>query len=137
LDANILAMNRCRATEICAAFPGATLDHPYGPRIEAWKVGGRIFALLSPEDGGVCLKCNTPETADFLIDIGAARPSPHIRRGDWVELSWSCLDDDILDAGDLKKRLRGSYERVIEGLPRRLRHASQGKVGQEGAACRS
>lgn len=130
-------MNRRCATDICAGFPGATLEHPFGPKIEAWKVGGKIFAMVSPKGGGLCLKCSNPETAEFLIDIGAARPAPYIKRGSWIELCWSCLDAGVMDEADLALRLRGSYDTVCAGLPRRLRPITTPTSRQQSASCRT
>lgn len=115
-------MRRDSVNKICAGFPGAVLEHPFGPTPDTWKVGGKIFALIGAGgDGGVVLKCRDAETAEFLIDIGVARPAPYLKRGGWIQITWATLDEGVLTRDDLADRLRQSYDKVLQGVPRRLR----------------
>ncbi|MEM1129692.1 MAG: MmcQ/YjbR family DNA-binding protein [Pseudomonadota bacterium] len=114
-------MQRDSVNKICAGFPGATLEHPFGPLPDTWKVGGKIFALIGGPEGGITLKCHDAETADFLIDIGVAQPAPYLKRGGWVLVTWDTLSDEVLTCEDLASRLRQSYDKVLAGVPRRLR----------------
>ncbi|WP_392354254.1 MmcQ/YjbR family DNA-binding protein [Brevundimonas sp. LF-1] len=57
--------------EACLALPGATMDHPFGPGHDAYKVGGKMFALIGAE-GGLSLKVS--DTAyEVLTEEGARR----------------------------------------------------------------
>lgn len=114
-------MRRTLVSEVCAALPAAALDHPFGPDTDTWKVGGKIFALCSGDGEGVILKCADPEQAGFLIEIGVARPAPYLKRGGWVLIPWTSVEQGIVGPDDLAERLRGSYRVVAAGLPRRLR----------------
>ena len=116
-----MAFDRTRPGTICAALPGAMRDHPFGPEPEAWKVGGRIFALISPGGAGVVLKCADAEQAAFLIEIGRARTAPYLTRGGWVLITWEVLDAGEMAAGDLADRLAVSHRTVAASLPQRLR----------------
>lgn len=107
--------------EICSALPGAVRDRPFGPGIDAWKVGGKIFALGS--GSGVSLKAPDPETAAFLMEIGVARPAPYLPRGGWFMLPVERLADGTVTPGNLAGRVAASHARVIAGLARQLRPA--------------
>lgn len=96
---------------ICAAFPGAVLEHSFGPDHDVWKVGGKMFAMVGAQNVGVTLKCTDAETAAFLIDLNIARPAPYLKRGGWVLLPWGAIEQD-----DLEMRLRLSYQTVRSNL---------------------
>ena len=40
-------MDRAGVGEVCLALPAATMDHPFGPGHDAYKVGGKMFALIT------------------------------------------------------------------------------------------
>src|SRR5690606_28714921 len=44
-------MDRAGVGKVCLAMPGATMDHPFGPGHDAYKVGGKMFALIGAEGG--------------------------------------------------------------------------------------
>ncbi|MEM8658306.1 MAG: MmcQ/YjbR family DNA-binding protein [Pseudomonadota bacterium] len=101
----------------CLSLPGTHLVIQWkGSRV--YKVGEKLFAILGGEGSRVTLKCADPETAAFLIEIGAAAPAPHLKRGGWISLS-------VADVGDeeMAERLTTSYTTVRESLPKRVREA--------------
>ena len=116
LGATIDVMTRDRVVEICARFPGAVEDYPFGPGVAVFKVGGRMFALVSldADPGSVNLKCQ-PELAIALrTRYAAVRPGYHQNKRHWntVELDGS-IDDD-----ELQEMIDHSYELVVRRLPR-------------------
>ena len=58
-------MNREVAREICLTQPEASEDFPFGDHVSAFKVGGKMFALLpvKSETVSLTLKCD-PDRAD-------------------------------------------------------------------------
>ncbi len=124
-DADLVRLRDC-AGRACAALPGAVLEQPFGPQTDAWKVGGKIFALVA--DRGVSLKAGDRETAAFMIEIGVARPAPYLKRGDWMQVAWAGIagpaggaDDPgegQLAEDDLADRLGISYRAVRAKLTR-------------------
>ena len=64
-------MTRAEFDTLCGAHPGATLSGP--GELDAWKVGGKLFAVVGAMDGGVSVKCPDVETADMLKDAGVAQ----------------------------------------------------------------
>lgn len=109
------------ANDACAACPGAVQERPFGPTTAAWKVGGKIFALINDDGDGPILKCQDQETADFLKDIGIARTAPYLKRGGWVQILWENVAAGAIEPEDLADRLRVSHAMVCKSLPKRLR----------------
>jgi predicted DNA-binding protein (MmcQ/YjbR family) len=105
--------------QIAGGYPGVTLDHNFGPDIDSWKVGGKIFAIAEPS--GVSVKCADPEMAAMLIEDGRAEPAPYLRRGGWIRLSRDALDRGVIDAADVAHRIGVSYDTIRAALPKRLR----------------
>lgn len=106
-------------TATCARLPGARLEHPFGPEVDVWKVGGKIFALSG--DLGVSLKAADRDSAAFLIDIGVAVPAPYLKRGSWMMIPWASLEGGTIAPEDLAARLEVSHATVCANLPKRLR----------------
>ncbi|MEO0999494.1 MAG: hypothetical protein AAFW69_02640 [Pseudomonadota bacterium] len=46
-------MERADVNRICAGFPGAVLEDPWGGGHDAWKVGGKMFACIGVANDGV------------------------------------------------------------------------------------
>ena len=91
----------------CASLPGAWMVVQWmGAHV--FKVGpgdkAKMFAIFADRTNRVTLKCPDPETASFLIEIGAAEKAPHLPRGGWV-----AFDFDATDSDDLRGRLTDSY----------------------------
>ena len=101
-----------------ADFPGAVLDHPFGPGVEVYKVGGKVFAMLAEAREGprVTLKCN-PVLAEILRDAHpAVRPGYHTDKRHWNTVSL----DEPLDEDVLWNMVEASYEQVRASLPKKL-----------------
>jgi predicted DNA-binding protein (MmcQ/YjbR family) len=106
-------------SDFVSALPGATEEQPFGPAVDVFKVGGKIFAILSPEEapGSISLKCE-PEWALELRDrYAAVEPGYHLNKRHWntVTLDGSIPDEVLLSM------VTHSYDRVVGGLPTALR----------------
>jgi predicted DNA-binding protein (MmcQ/YjbR family) len=120
---------------------GALLDHvesligsqetfPFGPQPAVWRVGGKIFALVSTEgETRVSLKCD-PEFARALVaEHPEIVPGYHLNKRHWITVDLAGdLPQDLLE--DL---VTDSYDLVLAGLPRRLRPSATGRPGPSGA----
>ncbi len=111
-------MSRDAVRTICERFPGATLEHSFGPDHDVWKIGGKMFASIGAMNDGVSLKCVDAETAAFLIDLKIARPAPYLKRGGWVQIQW-----EAFDPSEAAMRLRQSYDVVRGTLPKKVQAA--------------
>jgi predicted DNA-binding protein (MmcQ/YjbR family) len=111
-------MSRDLVNAHCARLPGAERSDPWGGGHDAWKVGGKLFALVGAVDaGGVSVKCADAGEAAHLIDLGLARRAPYLHR------SWVSLRFDAADAAEIAYRLDRSYGLIRAGLPRRVQAA--------------
>lgn len=107
-------MTRQTADHICASFPGATRADPHAGELDSWKVGGKMFATFGERINGVCTKTDSIETAQMLIDAGAATKAPYFHR------SWVLVPLDApLD--ELRHRLQTSYDIIRASLPKKTR----------------
>ena len=112
-----MAQSRALVTACCTALPGAECSDPWGGGHDAWKVGGKLFAVIGTMDQGVSVKCRDVETASLLIEVGRAERAPYFHRS-WVLLPWDLVPDD-----ELTERLVTSYRLIRAGLPKKVQAA--------------
>lgn len=90
-------MDREGIRKACLALPAVTLDHPFGDDHDAYKVGGRMFAIVGGE-GGVSFKVSDI-AFEVLTGDGRGRPAPYLARAKWVNLpdpgAWP--DDELAE----------------------------------------
>lgn len=107
---------RARLDAICASLPGAVWADPTEGELASWKIGGKMFACTGTMTPGVSVKCPDVETAEMLIEAGAAEKAKYFHR------SWVRLGEDIDDA-TLRHRLETSYDVVRSGLTKKVQAA--------------
>jgi predicted DNA-binding protein (MmcQ/YjbR family) len=108
-------MRRDLVNTLSRDLPGATWSDPWGGGHDAWKVGGKLFALVGARDGnGVNVKCPDVETARLLIDMGRANRAPYLHAS-WVRIPFGLVPDE-----ELADRIRISYGLIRKGLTRKV-----------------
>ncbi len=105
---------RDRVAAVCGVLPGAEVTDPWGGGHDAWKVGGKMFALIGAVMEGVSVKCPDIETAEMLKDAGVAVDVRYLHK------SWVRLPEDT-EADELRHRLLASYDLVRAKLPAGVR----------------
>ena len=96
------------------------MDHPFGPELDVFRVGGKIFALLYEEEGGIAnvrLKCD-PVLADMLRQkYAAVTPGYHMNKLHWntVRCDGSIGDDEVFGWID------HSHELIMKSLTKKIR----------------
>lgn len=112
-------MSREFVNELCKALPGAEVSDPWGTDEkgcghDAWKVGGKMFALIGTKGLGVSVKCADVATADMLKDVGVAIKAPYFHKS-WVHLTW-----DAAELDEIKHRIEASYDVIRGGLTKKV-----------------
>ena len=116
-------MTRAIVNAHAATLPGASHSDPWGGGHDAWKIGGKLFAVVgAAEDHGVAVKCPDIETAQLLIEMGRALPAPYFHKS-WVRIAWGQVDE-----AELRERISNSYTVIRAALPKKLQ-AVLGPVG--------
>ena len=112
----------CRAA--CLALPGATVDQPFGSGAEAFRVHGKIFALLTrapsvSEHPIVNLKAEPREVPLLVEAHDFLRPGWHMNKKHWI----TAVLSPGVDLELLAELVEDSFDNVVAGLPRALRPA--------------
>jgi len=119
-------MNVDTIREFCLTFPQAKENLQWGDDL-CFKIGGKIFAIVSLDNARICFKC-APETFAELIEREDIHPAPYVGRYKWVML-------DRLDAlrwNELEDLIRQSYEMVAAKGPGKIRQKkSTAKFGNK------
>ena len=106
----------------CLSLPGASLDHPFGPDSDVFRVHGKMFALhmthrpLS-EHPLVNLKAEPDEVPLLIAEHAMIRPGYHMSKRHWITVELR-PDADLELVAEL---VEDSYDNVVAGLPARLR----------------
>jgi predicted DNA-binding protein (MmcQ/YjbR family) len=97
-------------------FPETTEEQPFGPNVDVYKVVGKMFAILSPDETppSVSLKCDPTLALELREEFPAVTPGYHLNKTHWNTV---VLDGTVPDH-ELKKMISHSYERVVEALPK-------------------
>ncbi|WP_415920767.1 MmcQ/YjbR family DNA-binding protein [Tateyamaria sp. SN6-1] len=106
-------MTRNDIDAICAALPGAWFASHQDGGLEAWKVGDKMFATIGMAGDGVSVKCADVETAQMLIEVGAAIKAKYFHRS-WVRVPFDGADPDLMRA-----RIQSSYTLIRTSLPKK------------------
>ena len=114
-------MDRAAVLARCRALTGAVEDYPFGDDPAVFKVGGKMFALVSLGDapGTVSLKCDPGYATALRERYPAVTAGYHLAKRHWNTVR---LDGSV-PAAELEEWIADSYELVVAGLPRRERAA--------------
>ena len=113
-------MTRDEALDLCAGFPGAAEEYPFGDGVAVFKVGGRIFALvaLDGNPGNVSLKSDPGLALEWRARYPAVRPGYHLNKRHWNTVEF----DGAVDDDELREMIDHSYDLVVRRLPKAMRH---------------
>jgi len=103
----------------CLSFPHVTEDIQWGNNL-LFRVGGKMFVIvdmdISSPGNRLSFKCAPEEHAE-LIEIEGIIPAPYLARYHWVTLQWL----DALEAPEIKRLIRNSYNMVYAKLPKKVK----------------
>jgi predicted DNA-binding protein (MmcQ/YjbR family) len=101
---------------VCRKFPHTTENVQWGYDL-VFKIGGKMYAVtpLEPHRVRLSFKASPEDFADLTERPGII-PAPYMARAQWVALE----SDDALNAAELKRYLRQSYDLVFAKLTKKL-----------------
>jgi predicted DNA-binding protein (MmcQ/YjbR family) len=113
------AVDRDQVLALLSGMPGAVEDYPFGDEVAVFKVGGKMFALVSldGEPGVVNLKCDPALALQLRQQYAAVRPGYHQNKRHWNSIDL----DGSLDDEELREMVEHSHQLVVGSLPRRAR----------------
>ena len=106
-------MDRDQINQYCGTFPGAEMSDPFGGGNDAWKVAGKMFAIIGANAQGVSVKTDRIETAQMLIEAGVGIKAPYFHRS-WVHVPFDA------DVEELEHRISTSYRLIRGGLTKKV-----------------
>ncbi len=112
-------MDRDELLDLLTGMPGAVEEYPFGDEVSVFKVGGKMFALVSldGDPGFVNLKCDPGWALELREQYAAVRPGYHTNKVHWNSVD---LDGSVGDE-ELREMVEQSYGLVVAGLPKRAR----------------
>ncbi len=106
--------------ELLASYPGAESGYPFGPEVQVWKVGGKMFALVAEdtEPLRISLKCDP----DLALELRAQYPDHVVAGYHLNKRHWNTVTvDEALPSFELEDWIGHSYDLVVAGLPKKAR----------------
>ncbi len=100
---------------------GATEEMPFGPDVLVYKVGGKVFALVSwnATPLRVSLKCRPAHALELRAEFAGVLPGYHLNKQHWNTV----LLDGSVPAHVVDAMIDESYGLVVKQLPKRTRMA--------------
>jgi predicted DNA-binding protein (MmcQ/YjbR family) len=108
---------------LCAALdakPNATAEQPFGPEVVVYKIGGKVFAMVSTEgEVRITLKIDPVLSETMREKYAAIEPGYHTNKRHWVTIK---QDKDLPDA-EIHGLIDHAYELVLSKLTKAARAA--------------
>ncbi|MFC4369841.1 MmcQ/YjbR family DNA-binding protein [Citricoccus nitrophenolicus] len=116
-------------SETALQFPAVTVQNPFGPDIDVYKVKDRMFMFLAELDGVpiVNLKAEPEDSGALRQAYPEITPGYHMNKRHWItvvggeNITGTLLGELVLD----------SYRLVVEKLPRHVRPVDPEAFGSE------
>ncbi len=105
--------------EVALSLPYATEEMPFGPDNLVFKVGGKMFMLLSLDEPGgfINVKCDPERAIDLRSRYEAVIPGYHMNKTHWNSIR--C--DRDLDRSGVEEEIRHSYALVYASLSAKVK----------------
>lgn len=102
----------------CLSLPRATEDFPFDEATLAFRVEGRIFAMIDLDDTSwFVLKCQPDYAVDLRDRYADITPAWHMNKRHWNQVNlFGDVDDEFV-----RSLIRHSYAQVVRKLPLRVR----------------
>ncbi len=100
--------------DYCLAKKGVEESSPFGPEVLVYKVMGKMFALIDPDEypAFVNLKCDPDRALELRDEHEAVRPGYHMSKKHWNSVYLDGTLSDIL----IHELIDHSYDLVVKAL---------------------
>jgi predicted DNA-binding protein (MmcQ/YjbR family) len=123
----MLSLDQVRAH--LQAKPSAILSQPFGPGVDVYKVGGKMFVILAEDPPPrLTLKCDPVLSEVLRGQYRAITPGYHTDKRHWISIA----QDAGLPDAEIERLIDHAYDLVRAKLTRKGRAALE---AAEGAAC--
>lgn len=116
-----------RLRERLLRFPETSEETPFGPEHLVYKVAGKMFAILSPEEVPVRmnLKCDPDRAVELRDEFEAIEPGYHMNKRHWntLNLNGSLEDEFVIEL------IEHSFDRVLAGHTKAVQKRIQESAG--------
>lgn len=101
------------------SYPETTEEFPFGPNAAVYKVAGKLFAILIPDElpARMNLKCDPDRAVDLRTGHEAIEPGYHMNKKHWNTL----VLDGSLKEDFVEELVRHSFDLVVAGLKKDAR----------------
>ncbi len=108
------------------SFPETTEETPFGPEVLVYKVAGKMFATLSPDELPVRmnLKCDPDRALDLRDEHETIIPGYHMNKKHWNTL----VLDGSLPHNFILELIEHSFQLVLAGHTRKTQAQIQEKL---------
>ena len=122
-------MNIESVREYCLSLPHATEVFPFDETTLAFRIGGRIFAMIDLErTEWFVLKCNPDMAIELREKYAEISPAWHMNKRHWNQINlFGYLSEELICS-----LIRHSYSLVVQKLPKALRLSLKGVTEVEG-----
>ncbi|HUZ40283.1 MAG TPA: MmcQ/YjbR family DNA-binding protein [Acidimicrobiales bacterium] len=114
-------LNLAEISQFASELADVVEGQPFGPDVDVLKVGGKMFAILSPDSSpeSISLKCDPDLAIALRLQHAAVIPGYHLNKRHWntVHLDGTISDEDVLEM------VTHSYELVVAGLAKSTRQS--------------
>ena len=111
-------MNIETVREYCLSLPMATEDFPFDETTLAFRVYGKIFAMVDLErTEWFVLKCNPDYALELREMHPEIAPAWHMNKKHWNQINlFGMLSDEMIQS-----LIKHSYEEVVKKLPKKFK----------------
>ena len=115
-------MNIESIRDYCLSLPLATEDFPFDETTLAFRVQGKIFAMIDLDDTEwFVLKCNPDYAVELRDKYPEIKGAWHMNKKHWNQINLSGgLQDDLI-----QELIRHSYAEVVRKIPNKLKQTHE------------
>jgi len=99
-------------------MPASVLEYPFGPEVEVYKVGGKVFALVAVDGAEyVTLKVEPDEGVALRSQHSFIREGYYMNKRHWITVDLG----PTVNMEEVDELIENSHALVVSTLTRRLR----------------